>query len=189
MRVKGFLVFLSGLITGGILGWFMLSLFGIITPGGLDLSRWIGGVPVSQSPAVGSPALDFQLTALDGKQYQLSDLKGKVVLINFWATWCQPCREEMPLIQSTADRFSSDLIVLGVNDDEDRETVTQFVQEIGLKFPVLLDPGEKVTTLYQIRGFPTTFVLDRDGIVRAMHIGIMSQANLNGYLKQAGLNP
>jgi thiol-disulfide isomerase/thioredoxin len=127
------------------------------------------------------------LESLSGEDIHLNDLRGHVVLINFWATWCGPCRVEMPLIEDRYQIYRSDLVVLAVNFDESHEDVQAYVKSQGLNFVVLLDPGAKVQGLYQIRGYPTTFILDETGIVKVQHIGVMTHSQLDGYLEKVGL--
>lgn len=138
----------------------------------------------------GSPAPDFQLMRADGGSIHLEGYRGKVVLLNFWATWCLPCRSEMPLIQATYDQLGGQgFVALGVNFDEPREAVSAFGEELELDFPLLLDPGGEVQRLYRVVGYPTSVILDREGRIVAYHIGILAKSQLDQYLKQAGLNP
>ena len=141
-------------------------------------------------PVVGAPAPDFTLAAIDGVSYTLSELRGQVVVLNFWATWCTPCRIEMPMLQARYERDRENgLIVLGVNFDEPAADVRLFGQELELSFPLLLDPGAGVQRLYRVRGYPSTFVVDREGKLVAEHIGLMSESQFDEYLAQAGLLP
>ena len=144
------------------------------------------GKQVENSPAIGSDAPNFELQTLDGNSIRLSDLKGMPVLINFWATWCSPCRQEMPAIESRFEANRDHMAMLAVNFDESEEDVQSFTQELNLKFPVLLDPGAKVQDLYRVRGYPTTFFIDSDGIIQIINVGVMSEKQLDGYLDQIG---
>jgi peroxiredoxin len=154
------------------------------TPGALE-------TPEAQSaaaPVVGAPAPDFTLTDLEGETYTLADLRGHALLLNFWATWCYPCREEMPLLDSVQARYAeAGLVVLGVDADEPEETVTEFRDEVGVTFPLLLDPGGEVQQLYRIRGYPTTFFVDPEGVIRAQHIGILGESRLERALETVGI--
>ena len=132
-------------------------------------------------------APDFELESVDGELIRLSDLRGKIVALNFWATWCGPCRIEMPDLQERADRFAGRLEVLGVNFDETPAEVSAFRDELGLDFPLLLDPGAKVQGLYRVLGYPTTFFVDAEGMIRFQHIGLMSEGQLDEYLERLGL--
>jgi len=130
---------------------------------------------------------DFTLTDLDGKSWNLKDLRGKVVLLNFWATWCPPCRKEMPDLEMLYRRFGAQgLIILGI-DDEEAETVKPFIAQQGITYPVLLDPGRKVNTLFQIEGIPKTFVYDRDGKIVAQSIDMRTGKQFLEMLGSAGL--
>jgi cytochrome c biogenesis protein CcmG/thiol:disulfide interchange protein DsbE len=138
-------------------------------------------------PSLDAPAPDFELSALTGERIQLDDYRGKVVLLNFWATWCGPCRLEMPAFQSRADQFSSQLAVVAVNNAEAPTDVQAFVDELGLSFNVLLDPNSEIQRLYSVRGYPTSFLIDPEGVIRAQHIGIMTEEQLDGYLRELGV--
>jgi peroxiredoxin len=131
---------------------------------------------------------DFTLTDLNGKSWTLKDLKGKVVLLNFWATWCPPCRKEMPDLETLYLRFGPQgLVILGI-DDEEAEKVKPFIAQQGITYPVLLDPGRKANTLFGIEGIPKTFVYDRDGKVVAQSIDMRTQKQFLEMLGRAGIN-
>lgn len=121
----------------------------------------------------GNPAPDFTFPDLDGRQVSLSDFRGKVVLVNIWATWCPPCRDEMPSMQKLYERFKGeDFEILAVSiDAEGREAVAPFMQQMNLTFPALLDPEEKIRSLYVITGVPESFIIDRNGILVQRVIG------------------
>ena len=138
-------------------------------------------------PEVNFPAPDFQLQTLGGKTVRLSGLRGQPVLINFWATWCGPCQMEMPLIQKYYRKYSPDLVVLAVNNDEPPGDVQAFIDQMKLTFPVLLDPGVQVENQYRIRAFPTSLFIDTEGLIRYEHIGILNEQQLVQYLKQIGV--
>lgn len=139
------------------------------------------------APVVGAPAPDFSLKTVDGESIRLSELRGKVVAVNFWATWCAPCRLEMPDLQSRAEQFPDRLVVLGVNFAETAEEVAAFREEVGVDFPLLLDPEADVQRLYRVLGYPTTFFVDEQGTIRFQHIGLMSGGQLDEYLQKMGL--
>jgi peroxiredoxin len=128
----------------------------------------------SQSPRVGKLAPDFRLPGLDGKDVSLSDFRGKPVLVNFWASWCGPCRAEMPYIQEIyEDKEWKDegLVILAIDIGENRSTVENFMESNNLSFPVLLDTAKEVALEYNIRGIPTTFLIDKDGIIQVAKVG------------------
>lgn len=119
-------------------------------------------------------ATDFQLRNLDGQVVSLSSLQGKPVLLNFWTTWCLPCREEMPLLQEVFEDGGwkdEGLVILGVDVGESAFTVAEFMRTNGYTFPVLLDVEQNVAPDYNIRSIPTTFFIDRNGIIRDVRIG------------------
>jgi len=119
-----------------------------------------------------TPAPDFQLLNLDGQTVSLSDFRGKPVMLNFWATWCGPCRAEMPYIQQVYDERSDDgLVVLAINIGESLAKVKGFMQDYGLTFPVLLDIQTEVAKQYNIQVIPTTFFIDPDGGIQDVGIG------------------
>jgi peroxiredoxin len=138
--------------------------------------------------ALDAPAPDFALESLAGGEIHLEDYRGQVVLLNFWATWCGPCRLEMPAFQDRFKQHGGDLQVVGVNFDEPAHEVQNFVDELGITFDILLDPGAEVQRLYQVRGYPTTYFLDADGVVRIIHIGLMTEGQLDDYLVELGLD-
>jgi len=125
-------------------------------------------------PEEGHLAPDFTLKTLDGKTARLSELRGKkVVLINFWATWCPPCRLEMPTMQKIYTEYKGKgFEVLAVNIEPDaKEEISEFMKELRLTFPVLLDPDMKVTRKYRLIGLPVSLLIDRQGIIRSKDIG------------------
>lgn len=149
-------------------------------------------VPVSGGNAafgvqVGASAPDFVLSDLDGQEFRLSDLRGNVVLLNFWATWCGPCAVEMPLLESDYQEYRDQgFIVLAVNDGESAALVEEFGLEHGLSFPLLLDPGRVVQRLYQVRGYPSSIFVDQQGQIRFVHIGLIQENQLASYMEELG---
>ncbi len=131
---------------------------------------------------------DFALTDLQGKRWALSELHGKVALVNFWATWCPPCRSEMPDLDALYQRFKGQGLVVLAISDEDAPTVKPFVDEFKITFPILLDSGDKVNGLYKISGIPKTFIYDRDGKLVAQAIDMRTSAQFQAMLAQAGLH-
>lgn len=133
----------------------------------------------------GNQARDFTLEALDGTEVSLSDFKGRVVLINFWATWCAPCRAEVPDLQAAYEARQGDgFVVLGVNVEESRPAVESFVAEFDMTYPVLLDETGDVLKLYRAIGLPMSIVVDQEGLIQARHIGYLSEGQLEDYLEQ-----
>src|SRR5262245_60957034 len=119
-----------------------------------------------------APAPDFALVGLDGKTVRLGDLRGRVVFLNFWATWCPPCREEMPAMQALAAELEKEgLVVLAVNYAETAEVAEAFVQETGLTLPVLLDGDGAIARRYRVPGLPASFFVDRRGALVGSVLG------------------
>ncbi len=131
--------------------------------------------------------LDFTLTDLQGKTWSLRDLKGKVVLVNFWATWCPPCRKEMPDLNTLYQRFKDQGFVILAISDEEADKVKPFIAERNISYPVMLDPGRKVNEQFQVEGIPKSFVYDRDGKLVAQSIDMRTQKQFLEMLGQAGL--
>jgi len=130
---------------------------------------------------------DFALNDLSGKSWRLSELRGKVVLINFWATWCPPCRKELPDLETLYGRFASQgLVVVGISD-EPATKVEPFVRKHGLSFPVLLDAARTVNEMFAIKGIPKTFIYDRAGNLVAQAIDMRTQAQFLALLRKAGM--
>lgn len=129
---------------------------------------------------------DFSASTLDGQPVQLSDYRGQVVMLNFWATWCPPCRAEMPAMQAALDRYADQgLVVLAVNQREDPAVVAAFMRERQLTFPALLDANGSVGAAYQASALPSSFFIGRDGMVRAVYRGPLSRGVLESTI--AGL--
>ena len=128
----------------------------------------------SPSPCEGFLAPDFTLDTLDGTKVTLSKLRGKIVLINLWATWCPPCRAEMPALENAYKQYKdSGVVVLGLNvtNQDSEKDIPPFVDEFGLTFPILLDRDGSVSALYQLKGLPTTYFVNREGIIRTVVVG------------------
>ncbi len=124
--------------------------------------------------AAGEKAADFKLETLDGTTISLDKLRGKVVFLNIWATWCGPCREEMPSMETLYDelKHQKDFVVLAVSEDsKGRAAVAPYIEKYGYHFKVLLDPENKVGDSYNISGVPETFIIDRKGRIVAHHMG------------------
>ena len=130
---------------------------------------------------------DFVLTDLNGKNWRLKSLSGKIVLVNFWATWCPPCRKEMPDLDKLYQRYEeSGLVVLAISD-EDVATVKAFIADHKVSYPVLLDPGRKVNDLLRVQGIPKSFLYDRAGNLVAQAIDMRTEAQFLEMLGHAGL--
>lgn len=174
---------MAGLAIGALMG----VIFTALEEAGTQIFASLLGSRTSNTPRLGFIAPDFELLDLSGKPVRLSDLRGSPVMINFWATWCNPCRIEMPLIQAAAQE-NPDMVVLAVNADESILTVESFVEKMGLTFPILLDPGSKVEIMYKVQGLPTSFFVDKDGIIKGIQIGVLSEGKLSENLVKIGVN-
>ncbi len=127
---------------------------------------------VAGSPLLGRPAPDFTLPDLDGQLVSLSDYRGRPVLLNFWASWCEPCKIEFPLFQAAREQHAAEgLEILGIIHDDSADAAAAFVEEEGSGWPALLDADDAVWNAYAGLGLPTTFFIDREGIVRAISFG------------------
>ena len=130
---------------------------------------------------------DFTLTDLGGKMWTLKEQRGKVVVLNFWATWCPPCRKEMPDLEKLNQQFKEQGLVILAISDEDAGKVKPFIAQQKVTYPILLDPGRKANELFQIEGIPKTFVYDRNGKLVAQSIDMRTRRQFLEMLAQAGL--
>lgn len=123
---------------------------------------------------VGDPALDFSYTLADGTTTKLSDLRGQKVLLNFWATWCSPCKVEMPDIERAVQEFGSEgFVVLAVNHGEEAAVIEPFARELGLTFPLIANPSSDIVNGYSAIGLPTSYFINSDGTISFKQIGVM----------------
>ncbi|ULA64152.1 MAG: Thioredoxin domain-containing protein [Nitrospira sp.] len=136
-----------------------------------DLRDSFASLRMSRLPA-GSQTMPFELTALDGKVVALRDLAGKVVLVNFWATWCGPCKEEMPALARLQQQLDSEkFVLLTVTTDLQRQGIAQFLAQAGVTLPVLFDEDQEVSRSFMVRGLPTTVVIAPDGTLAGRAVG------------------
>jgi cytochrome c biogenesis protein CcmG/thiol:disulfide interchange protein DsbE len=152
------------------------------TPATVEASVSSTNVPVK--PRKGFRAPDFTLLNPKGEKVSLGDFRGQPVMINFWATWCSPCRDELPEIQAAYEN-SKDLMVMGISFQEKASDVEPFVEKKGLTFPILLDSDGQIAMKYQARGLPTSFFVNPEGIITAVHIGPVTAGDLENYVAQA----
>ncbi len=166
----------------------IILLLGLVVYGGYDLLQKSSQEAGRQSRAdvanletgtqKGQLAPDFSLTDLNGKQVSLADYAGKKVLVNFWATWCPPCRVEMPHMQKFYEDYEAkDVVILGVNltpTEKNRSVVQDFIQEQQLTFPIVLDQEGEVSQAYKVVAYPTTYFLDADGVIREKFQGAIN---------------
>ena len=138
----------------------------------------------SSAIAPATPAPDFTLHAMSGPNLRLKEQRGRVVMVNFWATWCAPCRQEMPHLSRLYDKYrSSGFVLLGINVDEDTSKAAEVAAKLHVTFPVLLDTDKTVSKLYDLSTMPSTVLIDRDGKVRYVHRGYLAGYEEN-YEKQ-----
>lgn len=139
-------------------------------------------------PKEGFTAPDFTLGLLDGGKITLSELKGKVVLVNFWTSWCPPCRKEMPAIESVYRSYKDlGLVVIGLNltAQDSKQAAALFAQEVGVTFPIALDLDNSVGNLYRVTALPTSFFIDRNGVIRSVIVGgPMSEALIQSKVEE-----
>jgi cytochrome c biogenesis protein CcmG/thiol:disulfide interchange protein DsbE len=135
------------------------------------------------SPLLDKPAPDFELATLDGRRVHLSDYRGKPVIVNFWASWCIPCRDEFPLFVSTRQTHAAaGLEILGIVHQDSSDAAGAFARQMGGNWPLLLDPDQIAWKAYQGLGVPSTYFIDRQGVVRATSLGPVLASALPGQL-------
>src|SRR5438132_1938737 len=142
----------------------------------------------ARPPLIGSPAPEIVLKDLQGRDVKLSDLRGKVVLVNFWATWCKPCKEEMPAMQASYDKLrDKGFVVLAVNELEDTARVAEHIRTHGHTFEVVMDHNNQVANVYGVVGLPASFLIDPQGIVRERISGsLLTQSHIEEMVKKYG---
>ena len=187
-------------VSPGLLVLLLFPVLGLLAAAGMILSDGgLGATPATPPPATpapvrlpqeqqaqltGEPAPDFELRALDQNMVKLSDFRGRVVFLNFWATWCGPCEREMPTFQAfMADQPADGPVVVGVNLGETYDAVRPYLDERGVDgFPILLDVEYNVSDLYGIGPIPVTYVIDEDGVIRYSKFGEITTEEMQGYL-------
>lgn len=128
----------------------------------------------ARAPEIGQPAPDYRAVTLDGDSVSLGQSRGRVVLLNVWATWCHPCREEIPVLQALHERHASrglELIGVSVDARGEEETIREFARDFRMTYPLWLDPDERVQSTFLAIGVPATFLIDRQGVLRWRHVG------------------
>ncbi len=156
--------------------WLALALGGCGLPGATS----------SASAALGNPAPAFDLLGVDGAHHPLSSYRGRVVVLNFWATWCIPCRAEMPDLEHEARIHRGDAVaILGVDWKESAGQVSDFTSSLGISYPILLDTDGRVYTRYRVTALPTTFVIDARGRLLKSRIGIAGRDEVEAEIKTA----
>ncbi len=163
----------------------IIVLAGFLGAGWIYVSRETnadaGPSPLTTAPYVGNLAPDFTLQTVDGRSVTLRDYTadgGTPVVLNFWATWCPPCRVEMPFFENVNDLYAGDVAVLGLNQAESAAVIADYARDHGLTYPLLVDDDMKVNNLYGVLNLPTTIFIDKNGVVREVLIGTISQGVL-----------
>ncbi|MEM7343840.1 MAG: redoxin domain-containing protein [Chloroflexota bacterium] len=158
------------------------------------LAAWLAGIeetaeieilyePPAEAPRVGAVAPDFTLTNLNGEQVSLSQFRGQPVVVNFWATWCVPCRKEMPTFQQAFEKHQGEgLVILAIDLAEDTSQVEPFVEELGLSYEILYDSDGAINRLYLVNGLPRTLFIDRQGVIQHIQVGEVQEVLLQGFL-------
>ncbi len=176
----------------------IFPLIGIVTALAILNSGTQQGTPIALEDRASAPtafptparrvAVDFRLAALGDTQVQLSDYRGRVVFLNFWATWCEPCLREMPaFVEFQAQQDENGAAVLLINMGEDRTQVAAFVEQLGVgNLPILLDPGRDVSRAYAVELLPTTLIIDALGVVQYTRYGELTVAEMDTYLDAVG---
>jgi peroxiredoxin len=155
---------------------------------GVGSLLWMGQQPATSAPQpttpAGATAPDFALFSPEGQEIGLSDYEGQVILINWWATWCPPCKAEMPALNAFYETYQADgFVVLAVNSQEGASTVKDFIQNNGFTFPVLLDSQGQVMNRYHVRALPTSFIIDRQGVIQHIQTGEISPQQLEAIVE------
>jgi len=149
-----------------------------------------GDFLAAQALTIGTVAPEFTLPQLDGDQISLSQFRGRPVLVNFWASWCAPCRSEMPALQQVATQYAgSGLVVIGINQLEDVPTVQGFVREFGLTFPIALDRDGVTSRAWRVYGIPQTYLVGPDGMIRKAWVGPVTEQSVTRALDELGIRP
>jgi thiol-disulfide isomerase/thioredoxin len=176
------------LVSVGLLGMMNKDYFDILlgVTGQSTQESEAGGIE-TPDPLAGHTVPDFELKSLSGETIRIADLRGHPVLINYWTTWCPPCREEMPLLQKRSEKYP-DLVVLAIDSDEDEATVKDYIDRYGYTFTVLLDPDWNVERMLGVMAYPTSIFIDPEGIIRARYVGGMTSRVLDENLALIGVS-
>lgn len=144
-----------------------------------------GLISIAEPAVIGQPAPTFSADTPNGQAIDLEELRGSPVALNFWATWCAPCRLEMPELQRTAVRYADQgLVILGVNAGEPADQVNAYMDELKLTFPTVIDANGSIANQYGVYALPTTIWIDADGIIRARHLGPLEKEDIDRYMAE-----
>jgi thiol-disulfide isomerase/thioredoxin len=147
-----------------------------------------GGIVDRGSVTVNSSAPGFTLLDINGEEVRLNDYLGRIVIVNFWATWCAPCKDEMPILNEYAAQHADSIVVLGVAVNATVETVATYLLETPVLYPVVIDDKALVAAAYHVAGYPTSYFIDAEGIIRGKYIGLLTPRVLQQNLEPLGIN-
>ncbi|MFZ0545012.1 MAG: TlpA disulfide reductase family protein [Candidatus Promineifilaceae bacterium] len=133
---------------------------------------------LSEAPVAGYLAPSFTLTTLQGEEHSLADYQGRPIVLNFWATWCPPCRAEVPHFQDASRIYNGQVAIVGIDQGEPLSLVNDFAAQFGISYPLLLDPDNDVNRQYNVQALPTTVFIDSNGVIREVFTGIINSAVL-----------
>ena len=153
----------------------------------MSWAQHVHPAPQSAAPAIGAAAIPFDLKTLEGKSAGLETFRGKPLVISFFASWCDPCREEMPLVNELAAKAGGNYHVLGIAVEDTRAAVTEYVKEARLVFPIALDLNSTVKRAYRIFGPPATFFIDGQGVLRDIVLGPITTDRVKEAIKKVGV--
>jgi len=179
LKSKSLLLLMGGLLFGSIMGGVV-----ILT----NSTNTVTSQPVNYTELkAGNQMPDFELTSLDNSTVNIKQFLGKPVIINFWASWCIPCKQEMPLLERYYQDQNGKLIIIGINNEEPASIARSFGLENKITFPILLDLQGKIRDQFMIRGFPTSLFVDSKGIFVAEYIGALDDESIKSYLQLIGV--
>ncbi|MBI4202920.1 MAG: TlpA family protein disulfide reductase [Chloroflexi bacterium] len=165
----------------------------IMVPGGIEGQSQplsLSGVALGPVPTVGEPAPNIQVMGLDGEMWRISDFRGQAVWLNFWATWCPPCRAENPDIEAIYQEFKAQgLVVLALSVAESPATVREYAERVGLSYTIGLDSNRFAAARYRVVGLPTHIFIDRQGVIRAYRIGALSEKSMRAMVEEVLREP
>jgi len=184
MKNKGILFIIIGILVGVIVAILTFGRYTTTTGLEEEPSTFVERGSVSDN----SPAPVFSLPDTSGNLVNLGDYHGRVVIINFWATWCVPCKEEMPVLDAFSQENSENIVVLGINVGDSTEEVKNFINGVKVTYPILIDKMGVVGITYHVIGYPTTYFVDAEGIIRGKHVGSITPRLIQQYLTPLGIN-
>ncbi|MDR3575135.1 MAG: TlpA disulfide reductase family protein [Anaerolineaceae bacterium] len=179
LHKKGLILLLGGLLFGVVMSG-IVYLTGVTNTAGVNKDAFT-------VLKAGNPMPDFDLTSLDNSDIHISQYLGKPVIVNFWASWCVPCKQEMPLLERYYQAQNGQLIIVGINNQESVDIARPFVLENHISFPILMDLQGKIRDQFMIRGFPTSLFINSKGVYIAEHIGTLDEESLKSYLQLIGV--